>query len=155
MKVQMSMEEFLAELEQNHQEMLQYYCEDGICRVENNTCEVNLKDDIGIVLQLSNETIPIVRMELLKKILRDWRSYVEKALHFLKGYRIDLGADYFPCGIYVGEFSYGTYGFRIFDGFTISLKRGDGTDEDFLNLDVYTVQFKADGRPIGVVLWFE
>ena len=126
MKVQMSMEEFLAELEQNHQEMLQYYCEDGICRVENNTCEVNLKDDIGIVLQLSNETIPIVRMELLKKVLRDWHGYVEKALHFLKGYRIDLGADYFPCGIYVGEFSYGTYGFRMFDGFTISLKRGDG-----------------------------
>lgn len=66
-----------------------------------------------------------------------------------------MGADYFPCGIYVGEFSHGTYGFHIFDGFTISLKRGDGTDEDFLNLDVYTVQFKADGRPIGVVLWFE
>lgn len=155
MKTRMSMEEFLTELEGNHQEVFQYYCEDGICGVENNTCEVNLEDDIGIVLQLSGETIPIERMKLLKKILRDWRGYVEKALRFLKGYQIDLGEDYFPCGIYVGEFSYGTYGFRIFDGFTISLKRGDGMAEDFLNLDVYTVQFKQDGHPLGVALWFE
>ncbi len=58
-------------------------------------------------------------------------------------------------GIYAGEFSHETYGFHIFDGFTLSLKREDGTDADLLNLDVYTVQFKNDGHPIGAALWFE
>lgn len=122
---------------------------------EDHTCFIDLENDLGIILQLSGKSIVKERIELLKNILQNYENYIEAAVNFLKSYQFDLGKNYFLDGIYVGEFSHGTYGFHIFDGFTLSLKREDGTDADLLNLDVYTVQFKNDGHPIGAALWFE
>ncbi len=147
--MEMSMKELLLELDRNHLDVFQYDDEDD------HSCYVDLEDDFGIVLQLSEKSILAERVELLKRILRDYDNYVEAALRCLNSYGIDLAGGYFSSGIYVGEFSYGTYGFHIFDGFTLSLKREEGSVSDSLNLDVYTVQFKNDGSPLGAALWFE
>lgn len=121
---------------------------------QNEYC-LELHDDLEIIMQLSNGSISVKRVDLLKNILENYEMYMGKAVEQLKRFHLDIGDDYFPYGIFVGEFNFGSHGLNLFDGFTISLKRANGNIHDYLNLDVYTVQFKADGQPLGVHLWFE
>lgn len=127
----------------------------NIFKYDNDVCYLSLEDDSEILLQLSNNSISEKRIELLKHILKNYETYIEKAIKQLKLFNIDIGENYFIYGIYVGEFSFGTHGFQIFDGFTISLKKDDSISEDYWNLNVYTIQFKNDGHTLGVDLWFE
>lgn len=142
----MNIQDLCNELNKNNFEI--FRCGQGICHLR-------LDDDCEILVQLYDGSISKERMELLKQILQNYETYLEKAVRHLKAFQIDIGENYFSYGIYVGEFSFGSHGFQIFDGFTISLKRAKGTLEDALNLDVYTIQFKKNGHPLGVDLWFE
>ena len=94
-------------------------------------------------------------IELLKHILQNYEICIQKAVRQLKSFHIDIEENYCIYGLYVGEFNFGSHRLNVFDGFTISLKKDDGILGDELNLDVYTVQFKIDGHPLGVDLWFE
>ena len=118
-------------------------------------CHVRLDDDLEIMVQLSGGSISKKRMDLLKKILENYEKDIAKAVQQLKSFDLDIGDSYFLYGIFVGEFNFGSHGRHLFDGFTVSLKSKDGTIQDELNLGIYTVQFKADGWPLGVSLWFE
>lgn len=92
---------------------------------------------------------------MLKHILQNYEICIQKAIRQLKSFHIDIRENYFIYGLYVGEFNFGSFGLNVFDGFAISLKKDDGILGYELNLDVYTVQFKIDGQPLGVDLWFE
>ncbi|MBM6725344.1 hypothetical protein [Pseudoflavonifractor phocaeensis] len=118
-------------------------------------CHVRLDDDSEFMVQLSGGSISKKRMDLLKNILENYEKNITKAVQQLKAFDLDIGENYFLYGIFVGEFNFGSHGRYLFDGFTVSLKREDGTIQDKLNLGIYTVQFKADGWPLGVTLWFE
>lgn len=118
-------------------------------------CHVRLEDDFEIILQLSNGSVPAKRAQLLKAVLKSYDMYLEKAVRQLRQFHIDIGESCDPYGLFVGEFSFGSHGWHLFDGFTISLKREDGTENDPLNAEVYTVQFKENGWPLGIDLWFE
>ena len=142
----MNKDDVLKALNQNNFEI--FRCSQGMSHLR-------LEDDFEILVQLCNGSISEKRMELLKHILQNYETYLTKATQQLKAFQIEIGENYFSYGIYVGEFSFGTHGFQMFDGFTISLKRAEGTIEDYLNLDVYTIQFKSNGHPLGVDLWFE
>lgn len=142
----MDISQLLMELNENNFEIFHF---------NKNVCYINLKNDFEIMLQLSNNSISKKRVDLLKDILQNYNAYMEKAIKQLKMFNIEIGENYFPYGIFVGEFSFGTHGLNLFDGFTISVKRSDGNSHDYLNVDVYTVQFKSDGYPLGVDLWFE
>lgn len=118
-------------------------------------CHVRLDDDLEIMVQLSNGSMSKKRMDLLKNILENYEKNISKAVQQLKAFDIDIGDNYFLYGIFVGEFNFGSHGRHLFDGFTVSLKRENGNMQDELNLDIYTVQFKACGWSLGVSLWFE
>lgn len=118
-------------------------------------CHLALDNEFEILIQLTNNSVSKKRIELLKHILQNYETYIQKAVKQLKSFHIDIGENYYTYGIYVGEFNFGSHGFNVFDGFTISLKKDDSVSEDEWNLDVYTVQFKSDGHPLGVDLWFE
>ena len=114
-----------------------------------------MKNDFEIMLQFSNGVLSKQRIELLKHVLQYYENYTSIAIKPLKSFNIDMGDDYFSYCVYIGEYSFGTHVFHIFDGFTVSLKREMGEADDYLNMRVYTVQFKNDGRPLGIDLWFE
>ena len=120
-----------------------------------NTCHLSLRDDCEVMLQLTDGAVPRKRAELLASVLENYDSCLENAARCLESFGIDIGRDPFPYGVYVGEYSYGAHGPRLIDGFTISLKREDGTAEDPLNAAVYTALFHRDGRAIGAGLWLE
>ncbi len=120
-----------------------------------NECHVRLDDDLEIIVQLSGDSISKKRMDLLKNILENYEKNIAKAVRQLKAFDLDIGEHYFLYGIFVGEFNFGSHGQNLFDGYTISLKKEDGNLQDELNLNIYTVQFKADTWPLGVSLWFE
>lgn len=124
-------------------------------QLSDNIFYLRLQDDSEIIVQSSNGSLPQNRIALLKHILENYEQYMERSIRQLKGFHIDIGENYFLYGIYIGEFSFGTHGMHMFDGFTISLKRGDGSAEDPLNMDVYTIQFKQNRHSLGVDLWFE
>lgn len=142
----MNQKELLAQLEQN--------CFDSF-HFGDNICHLELQDGTEVIVQLSDHTISKERVECLKHVLENHETYLVKAVKRMQSFGVEIGEPYFSYGIYVGEFRFGTHGFHMFDGFTISLKREDGTTEDPFNLDVFTVQFKRDGHPLGVDLWFE
>lgn len=127
----------------------------AIFRQSDHIFHLRLQDDLEIIVQEANGVIPQERVELLKHILENEKQYIEKAMRQLKSFHIEIGEDYFCYGIYVGAFPFGTHGLHMFDGFTMSFKRGEGCAEDPLNMNVYTVQFKQNGHPLGVDLWFE
>ena len=87
--------------------------------------------------------------------MQNYEICIQKAVRQLKSFNIDIEENYFIYGLYVGEFNFGSFGLNVFDGFAISLKKDDGILGYELNLDVYIVQFKIDGQPLGVDLWFE
>lgn len=142
----MDMSQLLIELNKNNFEVFHF---------NQNMCYLSLKDDFEIILQLSNHAICSNRADLLKDILQNYNVYLEKAIQQLKRFHIKIDKTYFSYGIFVGKFSFGTHGLNLLDGFTISLKRSSGNADDYLNLDVYTVQFKSNGQPLGIDLWFE
>lgn len=142
----MNMDGLLKELHKGNYNIFQY---------NKNICHLALENEFEILIQLSNHSVLEKRMELLKHILQNYETYMQKAVRQLKAFHIDIGENYFTYGIYVGEFNFGSHGFHVFDGFTISLKKDDSVSEDEWNLDVYTVQFKSDGHPLGIDLWFE
>ena len=141
-------DELLIELNKSNFTMFNY-------DYEGNECHLELKDDFEIMLQLSNGVLSKQRIELLKHVLQNYEKYTSLAIKHLKSFNIDIGDNYFSYGVYIGEYSFGTHVFHIFDGFTVSLKREMGEADDYLNMRVYTVQFKNDGRPLGIDLWFE
>ena len=145
----MNQKELLAQLEQN--------CFDSFHfgHFGDDMCHLGLQDGTEVIVQLSDHTISKERVECLKHVLANHETYLVKAVEQIQSFGVEIGESYFSYGIYVGEFSFGTHGFQMFDGFAISLKREDGTTEDPFNLDVFTVQFKRDGHPLGVDLWFE
>ncbi len=118
-------------------------------------CHIRLDDDSEIIIQLSDGSISEKRMDLLKKILKNYEKDIAKAVRYLKNFDLDIGDNCFLYGIFVGEFNFGSHGRYLFDGFTVSLKRENGTIQDPQNSGIYTVQFKADGWPLGISLWFE
>lgn len=90
----------------------------NIFHYNENECYLSLKDDEEILLQLSDNSIPEERINLLKHILRNYETYIHKAVGHLKAFGIDMENNHFTYGVYVGE-------------------------------------FKSDGHPLGIDLWFE
>lgn len=137
-------EKLLIELNKSNFEIFHY---------NENECFVSLEEDEEILLQLSGKTISKESITLLKHILQNYETYIQKAVQHLKAFDIDIENNYFVYGIYVGKFGFAAHGFNILNGFTISLKRWESIEP--LNPEVFTVHFKNDGEPLGVHLWFE
>lgn len=137
-------ERLLIELNNNNFEIFIY-------NYNTQKCILELKDDEEILIKLSDNIIPKERMNLLRHILQNYESYIQKALKYMKIYNIDIGNDYDVYGIYVGEFTL-PHETKIIDGFTITLERW--TEENLLTTDLFSVQFTKDGIPQGISLWF-
>lgn len=134
----------LTELDKSNFEIFHY---------NDNECCISLENDEEILVQLSRKSISREHVNLLKHILENHETYIQKAVQHLKSFGIDMENNYYVYGIYVGEFGFEAHGLHICNGFTISLKKWENIDP--LNPDVFTVRFKGDGSPLGADLWFE
>ncbi len=114
-------------------------------------CHLCLDDGCEILVQCDGGTVPEARMALLRHVLQNEEAYLDTARRRLRPLGIRLGGELRLYGIYAGQFSFGAHGLHLFDGFTVSLAQPSA---DGLSLDVYTVQFKADGWPLGASVWF-